>query len=678
MKKALLSSLILISGVTASFGQRLVLLEHFTQASCGPCASQNPALNALLDNNTTKVVAIKYQTSWPGTDPMNAANPTDVASRVTYYNVTGVPNSVMDGNFYNGSPGGVNQTNINTRNSAAPGVITKVSYTVRDNVAPMNDSMIVTATVKATSQVPAGYILHTVAIEREIEFASAPGTNGEKKFESVMKKMLPTASGTTLPAIAAGDSVSYTYKFSLVRANGTDVYYNLGQASAVAFVQNNSTKEVLGASYDEPRPWLAVARATGQKAVRMKAGTDLTFDFAATSKTTVDQKIKAKATITGLPAGWTTSIVSDGITYTETDSIPLPANSTKNIQLVVSGPNDAVLNKKVAIKVETNSYSILPGVKNTLNFTAVTPSNILFLDIAGTAAARFTAGFTAASQQYCSLTSEESGNLDSASLNPSSVKKIYYTTGASYSGTLTAEKAAVFTNYLNAGGNMFVMGQDIGYEVDGVGDPDALEFYNAILGAEYVGDGATTAVAVVKVEDDLIIAPPLTSSITLAAGSTSYPDQLAVSGSSAGVAFLNYLQTDNVAAIYNEGSNWKTVYVGFRMEAISSVPYRNALIARTNAWFDNTLTGTELKEQMAAFAPAFPNPAKSKLFVPVGGGSGNIVLQNIAGKVIREVRMNNSQSSMETLSLEGIPSGIYFLQTSSNGTLMPVQKIVVE
>jgi hypothetical protein len=251
MKKALLTSLILISGVTASFGQRLVLLEHFTQASCAPCASQNPALKALLDNNTTKVVAIKYQTSWPGTDPMNAANPTDVASRVTYYNVTGVPNSVMDGNFYNGSPGGVNQTKINQRNSVAPGVVTKVSYLILDNAAPLNDSMIVTSTVKATSAVPEGYILRTVAIEREIEFATAPGTNGEKKFESVMKKMLPTASGTTLPAIATGDSVSYTYKFSLVRGNGTDVYYNLGQAAAVAFVQNNTTKEVLGASWHE-------------------------------------------------------------------------------------------------------------------------------------------------------------------------------------------------------------------------------------------------------------------------------------------------------------------------------------------------------------------------------------------------------------------------------------------
>jgi len=677
MKKALLTSIILISGIAASFGQRLVLLEHFTQASCGPCASQNPALNSLLDNNQTKIVAIKYQTSWPGTDPMNAANPSDVATRVTYYNVSGVPNSVMDGNYYNGSPGGVTQSNINTRNGSSPGVITRASYTIRDNAAPLNDSMIVTATVKATSQVPAGYILHMVAIEREIEFATAPGTNGEKKFESVMKKMLPSASGTTLPAIAAGDSVTYSYKYSLVRSNGTDVYYNLGQAAAVAFVQNNTSKEVLGASYDEPRPWLAVSRADGQKAVRIKSGTDLSFDFVATSKSTIDQKIKAKATITGLPAGWTTAIVSDGITYSETDSIPLPANSTKNLQLVVSGSNDAVLNKKVAIKVETNSYAILPGVKNTLNFTAVTPSNILLLDIAGTAVTRFTSAFTAASQSYCSLSAEESSSLDSASLNLNSVKKIYYTTGTSYSGTITAEKAAVFNNYLNSGGNLFIMGQDIGYEVAGVGDADALDFYNTTLGAEYVGDGATTAVNVTTVADDLILVPPLTSSITLATSSTSYPDQLAVSGNSAGVAFLNY-STNNVAGIYNEGSNWKTVYIGFRMEAITSVPYRNALIARTNAWFDNTLTGTELKEQMAAFAPAFPNPAKSKLFVPVGGGSGKIVMQNISGKTIREVQLNGSQSYIETLSLEGIPSGIYFLQTSSNGTRLPVQKIVVE
>ena len=67
MKKTLTLVALAVAG-SAAFGQaqRLVLFEEFTQASCGPCASQNPAFNTLLDANATKAVSIKYQTSWPG------------------------------------------------------------------------------------------------------------------------------------------------------------------------------------------------------------------------------------------------------------------------------------------------------------------------------------------------------------------------------------------------------------------------------------------------------------------------------------------------------------------------------------------------------------------------------------------------------------------------------------
>ena len=79
--------------------QRLVLVEAFSQASCGPCAAQNPALNAALTAaGTNKVVSVKYQTDWPGVDPMNAQNPAEVDTRVAYYNVTGVPSRRLDGN----------------------------------------------------------------------------------------------------------------------------------------------------------------------------------------------------------------------------------------------------------------------------------------------------------------------------------------------------------------------------------------------------------------------------------------------------------------------------------------------------------------------------------------------------------------------------------------------------
>lgn len=113
--------------------QRLVIVEHFTQASCGPCASQNPALKSLLDQNKTKVVPIKYQTSWPGADPMNAHNPAQVASRVSYYGVTGVPGVRLDGNVASGLPSAITQTNINSRHAVPSNFELQVTKTFTGN-----------------------------------------------------------------------------------------------------------------------------------------------------------------------------------------------------------------------------------------------------------------------------------------------------------------------------------------------------------------------------------------------------------------------------------------------------------------------------------------------------------------------------------------------------------------
>ena len=110
MKKITLAlTAIICYGAITAQPTRLVLFEEFTQASCGPCASQNPAFNALLAANSAKAISIKYQTSWPGVDPMNAANPVDAQARVTYYSVSGVPWSAMDGSAttggsYSGAP----------------------------------------------------------------------------------------------------------------------------------------------------------------------------------------------------------------------------------------------------------------------------------------------------------------------------------------------------------------------------------------------------------------------------------------------------------------------------------------------------------------------------------------------------------------------------------------------
>ena len=199
--KNIVSTLLVCLFSVAAFGQnRLVLVEHFTQASCGPCASQNPALKTLLDANATKVVALKYQTSWPGVDPMNAANPTEAAARVQYYGVTGVPNSVMDGSGP-GSPGTiVTTTTINNRyNTAAPlNLSASHQWTAGYDSIQIGVYVANAGTATVASGAAGSLKLHVAVIEEDINYPSAPGSNGETVFYQVMRKMVPDASGTTM------------------------------------------------------------------------------------------------------------------------------------------------------------------------------------------------------------------------------------------------------------------------------------------------------------------------------------------------------------------------------------------------------------------------------------------------------------------------------------------------
>ena len=86
-------AVIAIAACTLNFLQlsadspRMVIVEEATNASCGPCARQNPTFQAYLEQPEVKQVAIpiKYQAWFPGKDIMNAADSSFHNSRVRYY-----------------------------------------------------------------------------------------------------------------------------------------------------------------------------------------------------------------------------------------------------------------------------------------------------------------------------------------------------------------------------------------------------------------------------------------------------------------------------------------------------------------------------------------------------------------------------------------------------------------
>lgn len=238
MKRNLLlvASLVMLFSLKISAqNERILLFECFTNASCGPCASQNPALDALINNNADRIAAIKYHMNWPGSnDPMYLHNPGDNNARRTVYNINSVPHTVVDGNRYNGMPSGINQNTVNQWLTAESPFEMRLSYEV-DEAA---NTITVHVMGRATESVPGTVKLYIGVIEREIHYASAPGSNGERDFYSVMKKLLPSSAGTNLGNMEAGSYFAHTFTWELANV------YNNDQLDAIAWIQNPDTKVV--------------------------------------------------------------------------------------------------------------------------------------------------------------------------------------------------------------------------------------------------------------------------------------------------------------------------------------------------------------------------------------------------------------------------------------------------
>lgn len=253
MKKALLLGCFFCFAVMGySQSQRLAFVEEFTQASCPPCETTTPALNQIIEENKEKIVQIRYQTAWPGVDPMNADNPTEVQSRVEYYGVTGVPNVRVDG-VSTDSPGVLPQATIDASyNNPAP-VKIEVEHTINDL-----ETMSVTVRVINESDVAFEDVddkLRVALVEEVISWNDTPGSTSLVDFEAVMKKFFTGTEGVDMPEIAAGEMWENTWEGLEI----PDYVYNYNELAVVAWLQNDATKAVHNSGYSAPQKLEAYA-----------------------------------------------------------------------------------------------------------------------------------------------------------------------------------------------------------------------------------------------------------------------------------------------------------------------------------------------------------------------------------------------------------------------------------
>jgi len=232
---------------------KMVFVEEGTQASCGPCAMENPDFDALLDANEDKVVVLKYQTPWPGFDQMNLDNPDEILDRVEYYGFQFVPVGLNNGTYIANDCSAYEEGVLSCFSQADIDAAYSETAAFDLNISGAYEAEVVTITGDLTAtdavDIPNGnFKLRIALVERTIQYADVPGgINGETEFHHVFKKFATGSAGTDLSNVwEAGDSYTINETLDL-----TDIpIYNYSKLQIVAFLQDDNDKVVHQAAKD--------------------------------------------------------------------------------------------------------------------------------------------------------------------------------------------------------------------------------------------------------------------------------------------------------------------------------------------------------------------------------------------------------------------------------------------
>ncbi len=212
--------------------KQYVFIEHFTNSKCSTCAGKNPAFYTLINQYPDDVHHISIHPPIPySTCGLYQANKPENEARSAFYGVFGTPSVALNGT-------------LQPISSPLLTAVTLQEYL--GNTSPLwlqvsesgpNNARMATINAHSLSALPAGdYKIYAAIVEKTVNFA---GGNGETVHHDVFRKMLTDINGNACTPAAAGQSVQFTFNFSINAAWNPDEVYVL------AWVQNAATKEVL-------------------------------------------------------------------------------------------------------------------------------------------------------------------------------------------------------------------------------------------------------------------------------------------------------------------------------------------------------------------------------------------------------------------------------------------------
>lgn len=251
--------------------------------------------------------------------------------------------------------------------------------------------------------------------------------------------------------------------------------------------------------------------------------------------------------------------------------------------------------------------------------------------------------------------------------------------------SLTNDNVMALSSFLDNGGNLFIAGQDIGWDTwdtaSGAanGTAETRAFYTDYLHADYQSDGSGSNNQLNWVEDDPIFGGATNSGINDIYSGNIYPDE--IDPIEPAVSIFHYNSASKSGGVRVQTDDYKVVYIGIDLAMIDNEETRNQAIKLSHDWFHGLISGTEFDEALKqAIGENFPNPANKITTIPLDNLQEDLDLNvlNSLGAIVYSAKIKKGSTQYD-LDVSNLSAGLYqCVLTNDKGALTTVSIVVTK
>ncbi|MCF6365013.1 MAG: Omp28-related outer membrane protein [Bacteroidales bacterium] len=692
-------ALLLISFITAGFSfiqaqtlvstnieKKNVILEEYTGIHCVYCPEGHAIAQAMYDANPYDVVLINihtggYAAPYSG-EPDFRTTYGDVIAADPEVQIGGYPNGSVNRHFFADLTGNGGTSMGRSAWETAAGRVLKEDSPVNVGASTSYNTTTRELTINVelyyTSDAPAASnFLNIALIQNGILGPQTGGGLGDNYVHNHMLRDLITGQwGEEITTTTSGTFIQRTYTYT-VPNDFISVPCIVDNCDIAVFVTEDHQEIYSGIQIPAINgTTYVIGSYTNLSEIIQEGitGNNSSFSFDFTNGFLTNEDFTFTLTKENEPADWSSNFTVSGNTYTGTGTETINGSSTeamtiditpgasagfvKYILTAVSVNNPNLQSKKIEVYVIANTGTLL--IHNSGSWSTGSPVD--FED-------EYFAGFDYASVEDYTSCKYNMFMIAAANNKLDNIHTIFFNVAWTFPG-INEEITAELTSFLDNGGNLFIAGQDLGWDTwENTGTTITQAFYTNYLNASFNADGSTSNNSISPNPNDDVFGYLNTSSlVNIYGGTNMFPDEMSAVGY--GNVFLYYLNNSNKgAAIKSTNGNYKVVYLGFDIPMVSDVSVRNEIIKKSIDWFNGVVSTSNIIN--TAGINVYPNPASNLLTITTSNIS-DILISDISGKLL----YSEKGSKKFEVNVSNFTKGVYFVKIKNGGSIT-IKKFVV-